>query len=488
MASKKKPNKRKRIERTVKQYAYFTNTEDLGTVEELQERILNARNYMYSRLAGVNSYSLLHLKGKKAYTIRNTWVKDKELVEQFKLPARYWKMVLSEVIGSLKSKWANICNDIKFAVRNNDNLTEDEKFYLCYVCSAPSLFGELIVRKPIKRPEKIENLVVREKYVHNLLLRYVRRYKKRIPYAKSKTFQIDADMYEYECDEEGKVFLNISTHVKHKRIRLACVGNRVYSKNIRLSLENGRFTLSHTGKSKAKHNPSPKKNVIGLDKGYKDMLVSSSGQVYGANLNTYLSEETERLNEVNKKRNPYYAVMRDEKTSIEKAERIYLNNTGKVKYNRLKQKHDARVKSYINAEINRLLREELPHTLVVENLNFVSWDEKMGKNVRRKLSRWIKGYIDERLAFKCSLNNIKYEYVNPAYTSQECHECGCLGTRPTQTKFICSNCGEKNADENASKVIKKRLKDKEIGLYTPYKQVKNILEERTKTHKKQAVA
>ena len=34
------------------------------------------------------------------------------------------------------------------------------------------------------------------------------------------------------------------------------------------------------------------------------------------------------------------------------------------------------------------------------------------------------------LSFKCDVNGIEYEYVNPAYTSQECHVCGCLGNRP----------------------------------------------------------
>ena len=75
-------------------------------------------------------------------------------------------------------------------------------------------------------------------------------------------------------------------------------------------------------------------------------------------LNQFLSEETERLNSVNQKRNPYYAMVRTlkEKGEFEKAERIFQNNLGNKKYNRNKQKHDATVKSYINCELNRLIR------------------------------------------------------------------------------------------------------------------------------------
>ena len=171
----------------------------------------------------------------------------------------------------------------------------------------------------------------------------------------------------------------------------------------------------------------------------------------------------------------------EEKGDYEKAERIRTNNLGKIKYNKKKKRYDATAKSFVNRELNRLIREEKPSVIGIENLAFVSWDDKLPKHVRRKLARWLKGYIDERLEFKCNLNGIKYEYVNAAYTSQECHLCGCLGVRPTQAKFICFNCGEMNADENAAKTIKKRLHDTEITLYTPYKEVKKILEKRKAT-------
>ena len=56
---KQKQVNRKRITKTVKQYAEFVNSEDLSTIEELTELIINAKNYMYSRLSGVHSFLLL---------------------------------------------------------------------------------------------------------------------------------------------------------------------------------------------------------------------------------------------------------------------------------------------------------------------------------------------------------------------------------------------------------------------------------------------
>ena len=63
-------------------------------------------------------------------------VKNEKLVKQFKLPARFWKITLDDVAGSLKSMWSNTCNKIKEAAKENNHLTEIKKLYsLCMFCS-----------------------------------------------------------------------------------------------------------------------------------------------------------------------------------------------------------------------------------------------------------------------------------------------------------------------------------------------------------------
>lgn len=116
----------------------------------------------------------------------------------------------------------------------------------------------------------------------------------------------------------------------------------------------------------------------------------------------------------------------------------------------------------------------------MENLDFVSWDDRYPKNVKRKLSRWIKGYyIRKRIEYKCDINTIFYTYINPAYTSKVCNICGEFGDRNGDV-FTCPNCGKLHSDLNASKNILNRKYDKEINLYTPYKKVKEILKDRLK--------
>lgn len=175
-------------------------------------------------------------------------------------------------------------------------------------------------------------------------------------------------------------------------------------------------------------------NIIGIDKGYRTLFAVSSQKFYGENLNSYLSEETERLNRVNSIRNRFYALKNRHLSegNYAKAENIELNNLGKLKYNRRKNKYDQSVKSYINHSLNRLIRDEEPGEIVMEDLSFVSWNDRFPKSVKRKLSRWIKGYIKTRLEFKCEYNSIKYTYINPAYTSQICNICDGFGIRTNE--------------------------------------------------------
>ena len=113
----------------------------------------------------------------------------------------------------------------------------------------------------------------------------------------------------------------------------------------------------------------------------------------------------------------------------------------------------------------------------MENLDFVNWDDTYSKSVKRKLSRWIKGYIRDRLEYKFNLNNIEFTYINPASTSQICSKCGRFGVRDGDS-FVCEYCGEIHADINASMNILERKYDKEIKMFTSYKKVKEILESR----------
>jgi len=104
-------------------------------------------------------------------------------------------------------------------------------------------------------------------------------------------------------------------------------------------------------------------------------------------------------------------------------------------------------------------------TVAVEDLNTRGMTrsakgdaENPGTNVAQKagLNREIlrTGWADlrQKLEYKAA----KVIAVNPAYTSQKCHECGAVdaASRRSQAEFVCTSCGHTdNADLNAAKNI-----------------------------------
>ena len=451
---------------------------------EIAKPYTTVKNYVYSRFSGINSLVLL-----KSYKkdIRDPWTdKQTGFAKQWGLPARCWKLALDEAIANIKSEWSNTKNRVRKAVRNNFELAEEERQFIYYVLKSDSILKAILTRQPFEKPKKLEKLIIRETYVFNLIRRYVRKYKGKIAYSKShRSFQIDADMYAYKLVDE-KPFIEMASLTKNKRISVPLKDKNVHHGNLRiLLLDNKTIEIHRTKMVKVKPivTDSSDENIIGLDKGYTDLFVLSNGSVYGKNLNHLMTNETERLNTKNQRRQRIWQQMEDLKAQgkFEKAERIRKHNFGKIKYRRQKNRADEQLKSYINHGILTLIHEEKPSHLVVEELTFTSWNKKLKKGTKRKLNRWVKGYIQRRLEYNCQLYDIELIKVNPAYTSQICHKCGALGERNGKV-FKCL-CGTYEADHNAAINIKGRLSDSTIQLYTPYKEVKRILEKRMKETK-----
>jgi IS605 OrfB family transposase len=455
--------------KNIKQYSYELDKDILNELLFIGTKYSSVKNYVYSRYSGINSILLL-LKDRK---IRDEWVKTK-FYEQWSLPARYWKLALSEAMANIKSRWSNIKLRIKEQVKVNENLSNDDKHYINYILKANELYHKILINRKIDIPKVFERKDLNYKYLNNLIKRYTRTYKGHIPYSnKNTTFSIDTGLYSYK---DG--YINITGLKKGKRLPIKLTDNNITNKTLKVKIIGNKLEIHCPLRIKSKTHKDYE-NIIGIDKGLKYLFAVSSNRFYGEKLNDYLNKETERLNEVNANRNRFYALYNNhfKNKNTKRATNILENNLGKIKYNHNKFKNDQRVKSYINQSLNRLIETEKPKEIVMENLDFVSWNNTYPKSVKRKLSRWIKGYIKDRLEYKCDYNNIKYTYINPAYTSKVCSICGEFGKRNGDV-FKCSNCGNLHADINASKNILKRKDDKEINLYTKYSKVKEILEKR----------
>ncbi len=68
------------------------------------------------------------------------------------------------------------------------------------------------------------------------------------------------------------------------------------------------------------------------------------------------------------------------------------------------------------------------------------------------INGWSFYQLQQFVTYKAAAFGIFVELVNPAYTSQTCHECLKIGSRKGEL-FNCFTCGEQHADVNASHVI-----------------------------------
>jgi len=94
--------------------------------------------------------------------------------------------------------------------------------------------------------------------------------------------------------------------------------------------------------------------------------------------------------------------------------------------------------------------------VVLEKLNVAGM---MRGNCARGIADAGWSAFSRMLEYKQAWSGGSVEFVNAAYSSQTCSECGCVDrkSRRSQSEFVCTACGHaENADVNAAKVLLKR--------------------------------
>ena len=463
--------------KNVKQYSETLTEEQIGEISLLLRRYNKVRAYVFSRFGSINGLQYLEYPRK----IRDEWVGN-GFAEQWKLPPKYWKCALEDAFNSIKSNWESTKTKVRKQISGNQNISKQEKEYCFYILKANSILHSILTHAEFARPEKIKGLEIDTKKIHNLICRTVRKCKFGVPKAvNGRSMLIDENMYSYKSQTAD---MGIQGLNHGKQIRFNTRDKRKWRGNINIVVRDDHIEI-HKG-TKIKIKPiAESENIVGIDKGFSSLIATSSGEnkQYGTGLNKLLIEKSDKLSNKNKQRNKLNALLRKykENGSHKKVKKLLKYNLGREKYNRLKSKSTAHIESYINASLNEFIQEQKPSEIVLEDLSFSSWKKKLPKRTNRLLSSWIKGFVQGRLVYKSELFNIKIAVVNPAYTSQVCSQCGCLGNR-SGDRFKCPNCGMgANADYNASRNILNRKYDNEISLYTPYKRVKEILQGRVST-------
>ncbi|MET8330118.1 transposase [Streptomyces sp. NPDC005181] len=123
-------------------------------------------------------------------------------------------------------------------------------------------------------------------------------------------------------------------------------------------------------------------------------------------------------------------------------------------------KHRSRKESRHAANVNHIISKTIVTTaertgagIALEDLTGIRDRVRLRKDQRTTLHSWSFHQLASFVEYKAKRAGVPLVYVDPAYTSQQCSECGYIDrkNRVDQATFACRSCGAlMHADDNAS--------------------------------------
>lgn len=470
------------LPKTVKAYSAPLDDETFEQLNSLMIRYGRCRSMFFNQYCGIHNM----LKVQDFRKVRNDLKKqslDKIFIQRYQFLNKHWVYSLFETCSNVKSIWSNLKNQINVCIRNNENLSNDERHYLRFVISFPILWhGILCYRKnaylDLKQkyqPKylKIVNLINSERfhYLHNYLRRLTRRYKPK-PHRNNnhnRSMTYDENMYLFKNRQ-----FRFSSDVNRKRFIITLTSDWHYSLhgNLQIILDRDKKRIKIHKLIQSHQKSIDLTNPLGIDKGLATLISCSNGNEYGHQFSKLNTTYAETLTKKNSHRNQI---------------RSKYGQIGSINYHKFRNRHKAHLQAKINQIVHQMIVSEKPSVIVKEDLSFTKESLPKAKNkhmakVHRKLNQWAKGYLNQRLEYYCEKYQNPFVDVNPAYTSQYCPICEhhFIKRYGKHNEFVdCEYCGTMNANIAAAKNILSRKDDLEINLYTPYKKVKQILDARS---------
>lgn len=173
-------------------------------------------------------------------------------------------------------------------------------------------------------------------------------------------------------------------------------------------------------------------NIISVDIGENNLATTSNGTIHGGE---NLRHERDKF----------------------LARRAKLQSNGSRSAKRCLKRISGRERNHVK-ETNHIVSKKIVNeafdsnakVIVLEDLTNIRKRIKGNKRIRSRLHRWAWYELQQFVEYKAQAKGIKVVFVNPAYTSQVCSKCDCLGSRHKHL-FKCSNCESyQHSDRNAA--------------------------------------
>lgn len=410
--------------------------QDMDQLIQIAEDYRTVKQYLYRRYGGIKSYAKLY----EGFRLQNEMTAS-GLREQLGMPSVYFHLAVRDALGDLKRMWSTCKKDIRGRIRSSEHFSLEQSHYLYYVLKMDACFQQVLLYHPCSPPEQVKAGLSAEEIhrLDNYLRRQTRKCLK-LPSA-SDTLCFKAAERAYRYDDGG---IYLSTKKKRKRVFVPLTDGNQYTAQISIFLNAGERTVSlYVPVKIAAREHRDYKNPIGLAMGYSTMLTTSTGSRYGTSAGDYFSAGASLVREHMKRKSRITQLAdgyRNEgKPGLRKAKRIEDNNMGDGKYCRKRKKWEAGLVTYINQEINRMIREEKPEVIYLPHWP-VSRPPGKDRLWNARLTMWRRGYIRRRLREKCAEHSIQFVEVHSGNMALECSGCGEPGKRKDGW-FTCPCCG-----------------------------------------------
>ncbi|MEU6223564.1 transposase [Streptomyces sp. NPDC047042] len=182
---------------------------------------------------------------------------------------------------------------------------------------------------------------------------------------------------------------------------------------------------------------------LGIDLGIVNIATTSDGQIIaGRSLNRGRLRERTLRTKLQKKNTP------SAKRRLKKRRRKEARRTKDINH---------KIAKHVVAEAERTGRG-----IALEELTGIHERVRLRKPQRATHSSWAFAQLGSFIAYKAKRAGVPVVYVDPAYTSRTCAECGHIdrANRVSQAWFACRSCGfVDHADRNGSRNIRARAEE-----------------------------
>lgn len=457
--------------RTIKRKALSPNAKKQKALKDLCQAYTSEKQYW------LNRFQAWHFQ---AYLGRPRFIRDAMIKQEYRsskgLQARHWKLALENAAETWDKYWQAIFVKVRLKISHRKDLSEIERHYAYWLLKSYLSFATMMQGKCPEPSFPIEKIA--QRYIVAYVRRITKQCRGKSPTVKkARSIRFDTNCYDL-FEHKGRQYIKLMSLIPGRRISLPLCGSSPIS---------GTITLVLTKENVELHIPQElkKKNLLkttseAVDFGYTEVITDTQGIRYGTRFGTILTQTSENRHQKMQKRHKLHAIEKKKRAlNPTQAKRLQKYNLGKKKQHSTTRRFKTTLEKEINAAINQLIQTKNPSILITEDLRH-TFTCVHSRQMNRKLSSWLKGKLQDRIAFKALAEGFRHEQVNPAYGSQSCPYCEFVDHRNRKKdRFQCLHCGHEDiSDRIAALNYARRFGDPEIGRYTSYRQVKTILLDR----------